>query len=104
MRRTWHSWRPERLGQEETPAGFLELAPDLAVEVVSPDDSAGAVRDKVDDWLAAGTRLVWVVYPETRSVVTHRRGHLPETFSEEATLSGVPVLGDFIVRVRELFG
>ena len=93
----------ERLGTEETPAGFLELAPDLAVEVVSPGDSAGAVRDKIQDWLAAGTRLVWVVYPETRSVVVHRQGGSPETLSEEDTLSGVPALSDFAVRVRELF-
>ena len=95
--------RSERLGTEEAPAGFLKLAPDLAPEVVSPGDSAGAVRDKIQDWLAAGTRLVWVVYPEKRSVVAHRQGYSPETLSEEDTLSGVPVLGDFSVRVRELF-
>ena len=93
----------ERLGTEETPAGFLELAPDLVVEVVSPGDSAGAVRDKILDWLAAGTRLVWVIHPETRSVVAHRQGGSPETLSEEDILSGVPVLGDFTVRVSELF-
>lgn len=92
----------ERLG-DETPAGFLALAPDLAIEVVSPGDSTGAVRDKIQDWLAAGTRLVWVVYPEARSVVAHRLGYAPETLSEEDTLSGVPVLSDFAVRVRELF-
>ena len=92
----------ERLGHE-TPAGFLALAPDLAVEVVSPGDSTATVRDKVQDWLEAGTRLVWVVYPEARSVVAHRLGYAPETLSEEDTLSGVPVLSDFAVRVRELF-
>lgn len=92
----------ERLGAE-TPAGFLALAPDLAVEVVSPGDSTAAVRDKVQDWLEAGTRLVWVVYPEKRSVVAHRQDDEPETFSEEDTLSGAPVLSDFTIRVRELF-
>jgi Uma2 family endonuclease len=93
----------ERLGSEETPAGFLEPAPDLAVEVVSPGDSAAAVRDKIQDWLKAGTRLVWVVYPETRSVVVHRQGHPAETLSEADTLNAVPVLRDFTVQVRELF-
>ena len=93
----------ERLGTEETPAGFLELAPDLAVEVVSPGDSSAAVRDKVQGWLAAGTQLVWVVYPETRSVVVHRQGHAAETFSEEVTLHGGPVITDFAAAVRELF-
>ena len=58
------------------------MAPDLAVEVVS---------------------LVWVVDPETRSVVVHRPGHARETLSGEDTLNGVPVLSDFTVRVRELF-
>ena len=89
----------ERLGTE-TPAGFLEMAPDVAVEVVSPGDS---VRDKVQNWLAAGTQLVWVVYPETRSVVVHRQGHAAETLSEEVTLHGGPVITDFAVAVRELF-
>ncbi len=93
----------ERLGTEEIPASFLELAPDLAVEVVSPGDSAAAVRGKIQDWLAAGTRLSWVVYLESRSAVAHRQGYAPETRSEEDTLSGVPVLGDFTVRVQELF-
>lgn len=93
----------ERLGTEETPAGFLEMAPDLVVEVVSPGDAAAAVRDKIRDWLEGGTRLVWVLYPETRSVVAHRQGHPAETFSEADTLSGAPVLRDFAVRVCELF-
>ena len=93
----------ERFGTEETPAGFLELAPDLVVEVVSPGDSPGAVREKVGDWLSAGTRLVCVLYPQTRTVVVHRQGLPAETLSEGDTLSGVPVLSDFTVRVSELF-
>src|SRR5437867_1835363 len=44
----------------KTPEGFGELAPDLAVEVLSPDDSARYVFDKVGEYLRAGTRLVWV--------------------------------------------
>ncbi len=95
--------RGERLGTGETPAGFLELAPDLAVEVVSPGDAAVAVRDKVQDWLVAGTRLVWVVYPETRSVVVHRQDAVSETLSGEESLRGEPVLSDFTVQIRELF-
>ena len=93
----------ERLGPEDTPAGFLETAPDLVVEVVSPGDSADAVRDKIRNWLEVGTRLVWVLYPEPRSVVVHRRGHTAEKLSEEDILDGAPVLEDFAVRVRELF-
>ena len=92
-----------RLGTEVTPAGFLELAPDLAVEVVSPGDSAGAVRDKIRDWLEAGTRTVWVAYPDTRSVTVYRHGQRAEVLRDTDILEGDPVLPDFAVRVRELF-
>ena len=93
----------ERLGIEDVPAGFLEVAPDLAVEVVSPGDSRAAVRDKVTDWLAAGTRLVWVVYPESRSVVAHRPDHPARELHDTDVLTGAPVLPDFSFDVSDLF-
>ena len=94
----------ERLGTGEAPAGFLELAPDLAVEVVSPSDSAADVQGQVEDWLGAGTQLVWVVYPDTRSVTVYRSLHEVEVLSEPAALDGAPVLTDFAVPVGDLFG
>ena len=93
----------DRLGTGEVSAGFLEMAPDLAVEVVSPSDSPAAVQAKVDDWLAAGTRLVWVVDPETRSVTGHRPKGAAAVVPEAGTLDGAPVFSDFSVRVRDLF-
>ena len=93
----------ERMGTDEIPAGFLELAPDLAVEVVSPNDSAPTVQSKVEDWLEAGTRLIWVVYPDTRSVTVYRSLHEAEVLSESDTLDGAPVFLDFSVTVRNLF-
>ena len=92
-----------RLAEDELPRGFLKLAPDLAVEVVSPSDSAATVRDKVRDWLEAGTPLVWVVYPDSRSVAVHRQGGQPQQLSESDSLSGAPSLPDFAVPVRDLF-
>ena len=94
----------ERLGTDEAPAGFLKMAPDLAVEVVSPSDSAAAVQSKVEDWLGAGTRLVWVVYPDTRSVTVYRSLHEAEVLSEPDALDGSPVLPDFALPVSDLFG
>ena len=94
----------ERLGTDEAPAGFLKMAPDLAVEVVSPSDSAAAVQSKVEDWLGAGTRLVWVVYPDTRSVTVYRSLNEAEVLSEPDALDGAPVLTDFAVPVGDLFG
>ena len=94
----------ERLGTDEAPAGFLKMAPDLAVEVVSPSDSAAAVQSKVEDWLGAGTRLVWVVYPDTRSVTVYRSLNEAEVLSEPDALDGAPVLPDFALPVSDLFG
>jgi Uma2 family endonuclease len=53
------------------PTGYFPGPPDLAVEVLSPDDRPAAVAAKTTDWLAAGTRLVWVVDPATRSLAAH---------------------------------
>lgn len=60
-----------RLPDQDAQARFLDLAPDLAVEVVSPSDRAADVVDKTLAWLAAGTRTVWVVYPVQRIVVVY---------------------------------
>ena len=92
-----------RLAEGELPPGFLQMAPDLAVEVVSPSDSPAAVRSKVQDWLEAGTRLVWVVYPDSRSVTVHNQTGQPEELSETDVLSGAPALPEFSVAVRDLF-
>ena len=56
----------------ELPPGFFPGPPDLAVEVLSPDDRAGEVLAKVQDWLDAGCRAVWVVDPRTRTVTVYR--------------------------------
>ena len=93
----------DRLGGAEPPPGFLEMHPDLAVEVVSPSDSPAAVRAKVQDWLEAGTRLVWVAYPDSRSVTVHSQTGQPEELSETDVLSGAPALPEFSVAVRDLF-
>ncbi len=92
-----------RLAEGEPPPGFLELAPDLAVEVVSPSDSLAAVGGKVQDWLEAGTPLVWVVYPNSRSVTVHRTTGQPQQLSETDSLSGAPALPEFAVPVSDLF-
>jgi Uma2 family endonuclease len=65
--------RQERLrGQDLT--GAFTGAPDIAIEIVSPSDSAKDIQRKVEDWLAHGTLVVLVMYPETRSLVIWRPG------------------------------
>ena len=65
--------RKERLPEGLTSEGYLYIPPDLAVEVVSPNDLAYQVDHKVDEYLNAGVPLVWVINPESRKVFIHRR-------------------------------
>jgi Uma2 family endonuclease len=82
--------------------GYLG-APDLAVEVLSPTDRFARIVEKALDYLAAGTRLVWVVDPDVRSVVVFRPGREPETLSGDAALDGEGVLPGFTLPLAELW-
>lgn len=93
----------ERIPKEGPPDGYWELAPDLAVEVVSPNDTATYVQEKVREWIEAGVKLVWVVYPKTRSIVVHKSLKEIFTLTEEETLSGGNVLPGFECTVNEIF-
>ena len=95
--------RAERIPETGLPEAFWDIAPDLAVEVVSPGESAEEVREKVRDYLAAGTGLVWVVYPRTREVVVHTPDGLSRAHGEGAALEGFDVLPGFVCPVAELF-
>src|SRR5207248_1689573 len=59
----------DRLPERRLPERFLEVVPDLIIEIVSPSDGPAAVRRKTRRWLEAGARLVWTLYPRTRTVV-----------------------------------
>ncbi len=83
--------------------GFFPEAPDLAVEVLSPGDRASEVLAKVQDWLAAGCRAVWVIDPETATVTVYRGLGQIAVLGSAATLSGHDVLPGFSLPVREVF-
>ncbi len=85
------------------PESFWKIPPDLTVEVVSPSDSAEDILEKISDYLLAGTPLVWVVYPRTRTVVEHTPDGLARTRTENDTLENADVLPGFSCVVRELF-
>lgn len=93
----------ERLARAERRGPYLLGAPDLAVEVASPRDSAADVTEKAGEYLAAGARAVWVLDPKRRSVTVHRPGKKPETLGPAEDLYGEPVLPGFRVAVAELF-
>jgi len=85
------------------PIGYLALAPDLAVEVVSPNDRAGEVQGKVSDWLTAGSRLVWVIDPVRRRAVVYRADGSVALLSEHDVLEGADVLAGFGCPLTELW-
>lgn len=78
-------------------------APDLAVEVLSPSNTPAALHAKVADYLAAGTRRVWVVDPEARTVTVYASLLGPHKLGEDEMLDGDDVVPGFRVRVGEFF-
>ena len=87
----------------EPEAGYWAIAPDLVVEVISPYDLASKVQSKVSDWLEAGCRLVWVVYPDTRTVTIYRSVTNVRGLTTEDILDGEDVLPGFSCPVGEIF-
>jgi Uma2 family endonuclease len=75
--------------------GFPGLAPDLVVEVLSPDDRPTEVSARIADWLSAGTRLVWVVDPERRLAHVHRPDRSASDLTIDDALEGEDVLPGF---------
>jgi Uma2 family endonuclease len=93
----------ERIPAGGPPVKYWPSAPDLAVEVVSPSDRIDEVEEKIADYFAAGTRLVWVVHPRTQTVHTYRSLTDVRVLGPDDELDGQPVLPDFRCRVRRCF-
>ena len=92
-----------RLPAGELPAGFLELAPDLAVEVLSPGDTPREIAEKVEEWLRAGTLLVWVIDPATRAATVYRSLDDVQELSADDRLDGEQVVPGFSCTLAEVF-
>jgi Uma2 family endonuclease len=99
--------RLERLPGNRLPEGHCPITPDLVVEVVSPNDLFYEVEEKVEQYLAAGVPLVWVVHPRNRTVQVRRQRTAPQgpvsQLSEGDTISGENVLPGFTCEIREFF-
>ena len=85
------------------PNGYGEFAPDLAIEIRSPSDRAGAVLAKVGDWLDAGTRLVWVVDPVRQQIYVFRADGSQALLGVDDRVGGGEVLPAFEYSLAELF-
>ena len=88
---------------KEPMRGFFPGAPDLAVEVLSPDDRAGEVLQKVQDWLGAGCGAVWVVDPEKHTVSIHSKTAPVVVLGPDDELSGGEALASFRLAVAHIF-
>ncbi len=93
--------RAGRLSDDQ--AGFMPLAPDLAVEVISPSNSAPEMSRRVRLYLDAGVRLVWVVDPSQRTITAYAPDRTARMFVDGETLDGGDVLPGFRLPVGELF-
>ena len=92
-----------RLPLDEWVDGYLEIVPDLVVEVISPSDSRREVNDKARMWHSHGVPLVWAAYPETRTIDVHRADGSITTLRENDILDGGEILPGFAVPVRDIF-
>jgi Uma2 family endonuclease len=96
--------RADRVPPPGADVQFVDFAPDLVVEVVSPSDRAAAVNERALDWVDAGVRLAWIVDPSSRSVVVHRPDGTVSLLRGDAELDGEDVLPGFRLPLAELFG
>jgi len=94
--------RAERVSSTPT-LGFFQGAPDLAVEVLSPTDRAGDMLAKVQDWLRAGSRAVWVIDPANQTVSVYDDRNQTVTLNTSDELTGGEVLSGFRIPVAEIF-
>ena len=92
--------RRERLPEAST--GFLQLAPDLVVEVLSPSDRPGEVLAKTGDWLVAGVVLVWVIDPERRLARVYRADGTESILEGHHALDGEQVLPGFSCKLASI--
>jgi Uma2 family endonuclease len=110
-------WKPSRIrradvsfigidrlpSDEQRSQGYVTIPPDLAVEIVSPNDRVSELDEKIDEYLRAGVRLIWIINPETRKVQVWRHDGSVIPLRAEDELSGEDVLPGFRCKVEDLF-
>ena len=82
---------------------MIEGVPVLAVEVLSPSDTQADISAKIDQYLVAGVKLVWIVDPHFQTVTVHRPDSKPDFFTNDDDLTAEPHLLGFQVAVRQFF-
>jgi Uma2 family endonuclease len=95
--------KASRLGGRGMPTGHLTIAPDLVVEVLSPNDKHADMNERLDDYFDAGVPLVWVVDPQTRTVRIERSDGSANTLRGDAEITGESVLPVFRCPITRFF-
>ena len=85
------------------PSAFLDVAPELVVEILSPEDRPGQVQDKIREYLAAGVDRIWFVNPRRQSVLVYRSSGQVEALEVGDTLRDEEILPGFSLPLSELF-
>lgn len=93
-------WSKERL--PVVPLGYIEIAPDMLVEVLSPSNTSKQIRAKLKEYFAKGVRIVWVIASEDRTLTVYRMPDEGRLLHESATVTGEDVLPGFECRVSDL--
>lgn len=83
--------------------GIADFAPALAVEVVSPSNSAVDIQRRINEWLTAGTDLVWVIYPEERQAYVYRSRTDVRSLTEQDSLDGGQLLPGLSIPLTIIF-
>ena len=92
-----------RFPEDQIPEKFADFHPDLAVEVLSPEDTASELLRKIEEYFSAGVPLVWVIDPATQTVTVYRALQDVKIISGDAELDGDEVLPGFRMKVAEIF-
>jgi len=99
------SWIPNRRWDRLTPEekdSLTKICPDFVVELRSKSDRLTKIKEKMEEFMANGAQLGWLLDPQQNSATIYRPGRLPQEIEEPATLNGDPVLPGFRFDFREI--
>ena len=95
--------RQDRVAEAGRVTGYFPGAPDLAIEVISPNDRYTEVEEKVEDWLSAGAAMVILLNPQNRTAILRLAGQAPVILTEQDVLDGGEVVPGWRMPVGQIF-
>ncbi|OCQ95383.1 hypothetical protein BCD64_25905 [Nostoc sp. MBR 210] len=93
----WNSLTPEQRKK------FLPLCPDFAVELVSETDDVAETQAKIEEYLASGLLLGWLINPKDKQVIIYRPNQASEVLQSPTSLSGEDILPGFVLNLQQIF-